>query len=146
MAAKTAKKRTQSSAPSVRGAGPRGRPFEKGHTAGFKPGQSGNPGGRPKNAESIVYHLRQVLAEEDKDGVSNARRVAENLVALAVKDNVPALREIIERMDGKVSQPLDIDDLRSQARAIAKADGATDDEAEEAVREVEAMVRGERQH
>ncbi len=111
----------------------------------FKKGQSGNPGGRPKNAESIVYHLRQVLAEEDEDGVVKARRVAENLVALAVKDNVPALREIIERMDGKVSQPLDIDDLRSQTRALAKADGATDEEAEESVREVEAMARGERQ-
>ena len=73
----------------------------------YKPGQSGNPGGRPKNAESVTYHIRQLLSEVGADGTLNARAVAEKLLALAITDdNVPALREIIDRADGKPPQEL----------------------------------------
>jgi hypothetical protein len=39
---------------------PRGRAFPKGHTLGFKKGQSGNPGGKPK----ILMRFGAAIAEE----------------------------------------------------------------------------------
>jgi hypothetical protein len=37
----------------------RGKPFEPGNSKGFKPGQSGNPSGRPKNEVSLTYWLKE---------------------------------------------------------------------------------------
>ena len=74
----------------------------------FQPGQSGNPGGRPKGTISIVAKLRQYLAEhpDEVDGL------VKGLVHLGIKPNpqqLGAIKETLDRIDGKVTQPIDVD-------------------------------------
>jgi hypothetical protein len=80
---------------------------------GFRKGQSGNPGGRPKNADSPTAELRRVLQLIDEaTGKRNSTRVAEMLLAAALKGNVEAIRYIFDRVDGKPleAQPAATDD------------------------------------
>ena len=66
----------------------------------WKPGQSGNPGGRAKG-KSITAELRKLL-----DKGTLAEDIAQVLVDLArdgkFKGNIPALKELLDRVDGKV--------------------------------------------
>ena len=88
---------------------PRGKPFQKGGDPRV------NPGGRPLNGASITYYLRQVLAEVDDEGVTKAQRIAEKAVRMVLEgDNVTALREILERIDGKVTQPISLERIERQ--------------------------------
>lgn len=68
----------------------------------FKPGVSGNPGGRPKSSE-FKSALKEALKRADGDKTKLAR-IAENLVDEAVNGNVLAICEIAARVDGKVLQ------------------------------------------
>jgi len=71
----------------------------------WRPGCSGNPRGRPRRGESLAELLRSVLAEkveiEGGRRVTRARLVAETLVAKAIEGNVPAIRVVFERIEGK---------------------------------------------
>jgi hypothetical protein len=72
----------------------RGRPFAK--------GQSGNPGGRPKQADSPRAELRRILQLIDESsGKRNSTRVAEMLLAAALKGNIEAIKYVFDRVDGK---------------------------------------------
>jgi len=83
----------------------------------YKKGQSGNPKGKPKGATSIVTELRRFM---DKKMVVNdpvtgqptkmkiGRLLAMSLIKSASKGNVPAITEIMNRLDGKVSQPMEL--------------------------------------
>lgn len=72
--------------------------MSKEHLIPFKPGQSGNPGGRPKSSMTEV--LRQVVAAKGPDGKTKREHLAEKLVALAEKGDVAALKYIFDRCDG----------------------------------------------
>jgi hypothetical protein len=65
----------------------------------FKPGQSGNPGGRPKNLLTPLLH--ELLSENDQ---KYARVVVRAWVQLACRGNQAALRTLVERMDGAVAR------------------------------------------
>jgi hypothetical protein len=65
----------------------------------FKPGQSGNPGGRPKT-KPFKEALDRAIAELGLDGAAFA------LVAKANSGDVPALNMLADRMDGKVAQAI----------------------------------------
>jgi hypothetical protein len=73
----------------------------------FRPGQSGNPGGRRKG-ESLTSRIADILARETIDGrrISGGRcladLLAEVIVMQALKGKFPFVREVFERMDGKV--------------------------------------------
>lgn len=70
----------------------------------FQPGQSGNPNGRPKSRpfkEALKKALEAV--GDDKDQL---RLVAQALVAKAMDGDVPAIKELADRLDGKVTQPI----------------------------------------
>ena len=67
----------------------------------FKPGQSGNPKGRPK-ARLFDESLRQVLAT--KNG-AKAKELAAKLVEKALTGNVPALKLIADRIGGPPRPP-----------------------------------------
>lgn len=70
----------------------------------FPPGVSGNPSGRPKGSYSVVEPLRRLLAEDEG---KRAEDIAKNLLRLAVAGDESALgaiREILERADGKVEK------------------------------------------
>ena len=57
----------------------------------FKKGQSGNPGGRPR---LLTNAYKEWLAKTDKDGVTNAEKVAEAQGLKAQKGSTEAAREI----------------------------------------------------
>lgn len=70
----------------------------------FQPGQSGNPAGRPKSKpfrEAIQRALDE--AGNDKDAL---QAVATALVGKAMMGDVPAIKELADRMDGKVAQAI----------------------------------------
>jgi hypothetical protein len=73
----------------------------------FQPGQSGNPSGRPKT-KPFRDALQKALQEagDDKDML---KAVAMALVAKATAGDVPAIKEVADRIDGKVAQPHDGD-------------------------------------
>jgi hypothetical protein len=73
--------------------------------ARFTKGQSGNPGGKPKRAKMFERELMAALKEAGPDG-EKLRQVARALVDQAIAGNVTAIREIADRIDGKVPQAL----------------------------------------
>lgn len=81
-------------------------PKELANLRPFQPGQSGNPGGRPKT-KILTDALRLHLDEKDKAGVTNAEKLARALVARALTGDVSAYREICDRVEGK--SPLEAD-------------------------------------
>lgn len=73
----------------------------------FKPGQSGNPGGRPKG-KSLTALLRERLDEVDPaTGKTIAEMVVEGWVNAARDGNVPAIKEALDRTEGKVPDKLE---------------------------------------
>ncbi len=99
----------------------RGRPFEKGNRIGFKPGESGNPAGRPK-VRTLSEELRARLQEQyrGKDGRTYSRLVAEALVDRAINGDVVAIREVFDRVEGKPRQPFNLV-VEEKQRAIFNA-------------------------
>jgi len=79
----------------------------------FKPGQSGNPGGRPKGV-SLTNLIRALLEKEELKGVSlEGRKVADLLAATIVERAVAGDYRFVElvmnRMEGKVPNKNAID-------------------------------------
>jgi hypothetical protein len=65
----------------------------------WKPGQSGNPKGRPRVGNSLAECLRDYLEASDKDKRTRKQALVEKLYAAATGDNcVPAARLIIETL------------------------------------------------
>lgn len=76
----------------------KGKPPE--HTK-FKPGQTGNPKGRPKKLPEIDILLADVLGSEDENGeLSEAKEILKSLVKQAKKGNVNAATAILNRAYG----------------------------------------------
>ena len=86
---------------------PRGRPFPKKHRIGeatrFKPGQSGNPDGRPHSTE-ISKALRARLTDKaigDKFGRTYAEALADAWISEGLGGNVAALASLADRVEGR---------------------------------------------
>lgn len=82
-----------------------GKPFEK--------GQSGNPAGRPKGSISVVSELKKKLEEIPKEGNPEKKRYLDMLVIKVIKKaladgDVPMIKDIIDRIDGKAKQPTEL--------------------------------------
>jgi hypothetical protein len=71
----------------------------------FKKGQSGNPKGRPKMPD-LREAVAKVLSEE-KDGMQAVEAVLKALRAKAVKGDVRAAAELLDRAYGKAKQAID---------------------------------------
>ncbi len=100
---------------------PRGKPFEPGHKYAWKPGQSGNPAGRPK-VRTLSEELRARLQEQyrGRDDRTYGRMVAEALVDRAINGDVMAIREVFDRVEGKPRQALNLV-IEEKQRAIFHA-------------------------
>lgn len=75
---------------------------------GFKPGQSGNPSGRPKS-KLLSEAYRAALAEELKNGRTCAEEIAKEMVKLAMKGKYMHASEIADRVEGKPRQAYDVE-------------------------------------
>src|SRR5262249_6835801 len=72
----------------------------------FKPGQSGNPGGRPRTAK-LSEACRAKLASAipgDPESRSYAEAIADKLAQLALKGDIRAAQELADRAQGRPSQ------------------------------------------
>lgn len=80
----------------------------------FKPGQSGNPNGRPKGARSLSTILREMLEEEidvNIDGVKSRKQFQEVIIRKLLKKandgDIRAIVEVFDRVEGKPKQEVD---------------------------------------
>lgn len=106
----------------------------------FKPGQSGNPRGRPKKGYSIREHLRASMADEitipGKDGkpdqvIAKGAFLSSKLFQLAASGDLAAIKLCLDNVDGppvqKVEQtnidaPAPLDPAEALAAAKASED------------------------
>ena len=75
----------------------------------FKEGESGNLAGRPKSAKLFKDAL-QIAIRRTSDDKSELAYIAEALVIKAKAGDIPAIREIADRLDGKPTQLIAGDD------------------------------------
>ncbi|MBI4459648.1 MAG: hypothetical protein HY648_06285 [Acidobacteria bacterium] len=76
----------------------------------WKPGQSGNPKGRPKKEESIVGLLKDLvnaLCPTDPERRSYAELLVRSLVHQGLKGNLGAIKEVFNRLVGRVPFPIE---------------------------------------
>ena len=87
---------------------------EKFEAAKWKPGQSGNPSGRPKGSINLTNRLRAALAA--RDGV-RADKIIESLLDKAEEGDARHLIEVFNRIDGKVADKVEQD---TELRVVVK--------------------------
>jgi len=79
----------------------------------FQPGQSGNPKGNPKRAKLFSQALLTALKRTDENNVEAIQRIADRMVkhAMTSEDfDVQCVKEIADRVEGKVPQAIVGDD------------------------------------
>lgn len=106
----------------------------------WKPGQSGNPSGRPKAVTTLLKDLLEqtMLMDRINPGYrTNAEMLAQAIVHHALNGNSSYMKEIMDRIDGPIPKPepvaeSELTDLVGDAekRAVERkrkreADGAT---------------------
>jgi hypothetical protein len=87
------------------------RPVRADEATRWKPGQSGNPCGRPKQTP-LIDACREVLAKPvpgDARGRTYAQAIAEKLATKAVEGDIRAAQELADRAEGKARQTLQIE-------------------------------------
>jgi hypothetical protein len=88
----------------------------------FKPGQSGNPAGRPKSITLSEAYRKQLamIDEADPQKRTFAEVLAEQMIVRAKTGDVAALKEVADRVEGKAKQTITLStDRREQVeRAI----------------------------
>jgi len=78
----------------------------------WKPGQSGNPGGKAKG-QSLTAVLRELLNEIPKGDTAKLKeRIVKALLDKALKGDTKALDLIFERSDGKVKDELEVTEVQ----------------------------------
>ena len=80
-------------------------PKRKPPSTAWKPGQSGNPkGSKPEKLmrDALLIALNREAAKGQK--TKRLQSVAEAIVIKALEGDVPAIKEIFDRVDGKVPQ------------------------------------------
>lgn len=79
-----------------------------GETMAWRKGQSGNPNGRPPKEKALTTLLEQ-CGNVEEDGKTRKQRLAEELWALALNGDLPAIKYIYDRLDGKPRETMDVD-------------------------------------
>lgn len=74
----------------------------------FKKGESGNPKGRPKRDWTWAGLLEQA-SEESIDGFKTKKEIlVDKIFELALKGDIVAIKEVLNRMDGSPRQSTDV--------------------------------------
>lgn len=79
----------------------------------WKPGQSGNPKGRPRKNVCLTSLLKEEIKKanpQDKKKRTWAELIVIATMKLAIKGNPAALREVWDRIDGKAKDTVPNDD------------------------------------
>jgi len=75
----------------------------------WKPGQSGNPAGRPEKVSLTAILMRKLKeADPDEPEKIRAEKVVEVALAKAEAGDFQMFKEIYDRVEGKVTQPVDV--------------------------------------
>ncbi len=102
----------------------RGNPHivEAGKATRFAPGRSGNPSGRP-STRVLTEELRKGLSSPIPDALASelglpsdstfAEAIAARLIRLAAAGQIPAIREVYERTEGKPPKEVVFDDEKA---------------------------------
>lgn len=72
----------------------------KAPSTAWKPGQSGNPNGRPPKGLALTDVMRQML--EEKPEIKKA--LMSKLFEMALQGDLPAIREVLDRIEGRPLQ------------------------------------------
>lgn len=92
----------------------------------WQPGQSGNPGGRPKRKPITEALLAELAKEHGRQGKTKLEAAVASLVTLLIsgkpKDKIEAMKIIIPYTDGLPTQTVEID-VYDAARREAEARG-----------------------
>ena len=83
----------------------------KGEPHRWKPGQSGNPGGRPKGAP-LSQACRALLGQPvpgDPEGRTYAQLIAQTLAEKALRGDIRAAQELADRAEGRARQSIEIE-------------------------------------
>jgi len=123
---------------------PRGNPdiVEAGKATRFAPGRSGNPSGRPCT-RVLTEELRKSLASAIPAELASelglpsdstfAEAIAARLIRLAAAGQIPAIREVYERTEGKPPKEVVFDDEKDEEimkavtaleKLLARSEGA----------------------
>ena len=100
----------------------------------FQPGQSGNPGGRPKK-KPLTDAIMAELAKDD-----NLSEVAKKFVQMMKMGKVEAVKEVWDRLEGKVATTVNAN-VNTATEEANEYDELLDEELE---RELLAIVEGAR--
>lgn len=76
--------------------------------------------GRPPREKTFANMLRIAISEAHGEGGTRLRAVADALVLKAIEGDVPAIREIADRLDGKVPQAVVGDDEHDPIRNVTR--------------------------
>jgi hypothetical protein len=75
----------------------------------FEPGQSGNPKGRPRKGCCLTEIVEKKLNQK-VNGIKQRELIADKLIALAIGGDVPALKYLFDRIDGRPKETLKVYD------------------------------------
>jgi uncharacterized protein DUF5681 len=86
-------------------------PPEVGRSTQFKPGESGNPGGRPKS-HGLLDMLRAVC-DEVREGRTVKEALVETLITEALQghNRLGAIQTVFDRLEGRPKQAIDFNDI-----------------------------------
>jgi len=75
----------------------------------FKPGQSGNPNGRPKKGQTFTDLLKEYLAQETKEpGKTRYDKLIEKMYEFAMQPDATMMKYLVDRVDGKPAESVQL--------------------------------------
>lgn len=102
----------------------------------WKPGESGNPGGRPRK-RLIDRELEEMLSSEDS---SLAKAIAKALVNRARRGDLKAIQLVAERTEGRPRQAMEVSGPDGERLAL---EFMTDEQLNERIAQLQAQIAGE---
>ena len=100
------------------------RPGRGAHLPRWRPGQSGNPKGRPKGIQTVRELLAKISRERAANGGTRLEAALRRTYDLALEGTPWAVQFIVERLEGRVPQALQVDQTTQVRGPITMNDEA----------------------